>query len=392
MASPHDNDHTPGAQTGTLSGAPANVQTGTRLDFHQALALATEADLHRLGEMAHQARLTKHPQTSAGAGAPTMAAPVVTYVVDRNINSTNICECACRFCAFYRTPGQAGGSVLSREELAAKIEETMALGGRQILLQGGHNPAMGLPYYEDMLRFIRERYPDLHVHAFSPPEIVHFAAMAGLTLAEVIARLKAAGLASIPGGGAEILVDRVRRAVSPNKCTASQWLDVMRQAHRQGLRTTATMMFGHVESWEERLEHLFALRTLQDEARQDETGQGQGRGFTAFIPWGFQPDNTALGGRKCSTQEYLRVLAVSRLVLDNIDNIQASWVTMGPEIAQVSLSFGANDFGSTMIEENVVAAAGVRFRMDEAGVRRSIERAGFTPARRNMDYSLVGGQ
>jgi len=344
--------------------------TGARLDFHQALALATEADLHLLGSLAYQARLAKHPQ------------PVVTYVVDRNINSTNICECACRFCAFYRTPGQAGGAVLSREELAAKIEETLALGGRQILLQGGHNPAMGLPFYEDMLRFIRQRYPQLHVHAFSPPEIVHFATLAGLSVAEVIARLKAAGLASIPGGGAEILVDRVRQAVSPNKCSAGQWLDVMRQAHRQGLRTTATMMFGHVETWEERLEHLFALRTLQDETR----------GFTAFIPWGFQPDNTALGGRKCSAQEYLRVLAVSRLVLDNIDNLQASWVTMGPEVAQVSLYYGANDFGSTMIEENVVAAAGVRFRMDEAGVRRAIERAGFTPKRRAMDYSLVETQ
>ncbi len=350
-----------------LAQAARAAAAGQRLDFEQAMLLAASADFHLLGSLAWQARLARHPQR------------MVTYVVDRNINSTNICECACRFCAFYRTPGQAGGTVLSREELAAKIEETLALGGRQILLQGGHNPEMGLPYYEDMLAFIRRQYPDLHVHAFSPPEIVHFAALAGVSVAEVIARLKAAGLASIPGGGAEILVDRVRTAVSPNKCSAGQWLGVMGEAHRQGLRTTATMMFGHVETWEERLEHLLALRALQDETR----------GFTAFIPWGFQPDNTALGGRKCSSQEYLRVLAISRLVLDNFDNLQASWVTMGPEVAQVALYFGANDFGSTMIEENVVAAAGVRFCMDEAGVRRAIERAGFTPRRRAMDYSLV---
>ena len=303
----------------------------------------------------------------------------MTYVVDRNINSTNICQCGCRFCAFFKAPGQAGGYVLSREDLAAKIEETLALGGRQILLQGGHNPDMGLDYYESLLGFVRENYPDIHVHGFSPPEIVYFAGLAGLTVSQVIARLNAAGLASIPGGGAEILSDRVRGAVAPAKCTSAEWLDVMRQAHRQGLRTTATMMFGHVETWAERIGHLLALRELQDE-----TG-----GFTAFIPWGFQPDNTALGGRKCSPQEYLRVLAVSRLVLDNFPSLQASWVTMGREIAQASLYYGANDFGSTMIEENVVAAAGVRFAMDEPGVRRAIEDAGFAPRRRAMDYTLM---
>ena len=244
---------------------------------------------------------------------------MVTYVVDRNINSTNICQCGCRFCAFFKAPGQAGGYTLTREELGRKIEETLALGGRQILLQGGHNPDMGLPYYESLLGFIRETYPDIHVHGFSPPEIVYFAGLAGLTPAEVIARLKAAGLTSIPGGGAEILSDRVRQAVAPAKCSTSEWLDVMRQAHRQGLRTTATMMFGHVETWAERIEHLTALRRLQDETR----------GFTAFIAWGFQPDNTALGGKKCSPQEYLRVLSLSRLVLDNFANLQASWVDHG---------------------------------------------------------------
>jgi cyclic dehypoxanthinyl futalosine synthase len=311
--------------------------------------------------------MQKHPQ------------PVVTYVVDRNINYTNICQCGCKFCAFFKAPGREGGYVLSREELAGKIEETLALGGSQILLQGGHHPDLGLTYYEEMLGFMRERFPQVHAHAFSPPEIAHFAKLSGLSLAQVIARLKAAGLRSIPGGGAEILVDRVRREVSPNKCSAGQWLEVMRQAHVQGLRTTATMMFGHVETWDERLSHLFALRELQDQ-----TG-----GFTAFIPWSFQPDNTALAATKASTQEYLRVLAISRLVLDNFDNLQVSWVTQGQDVAQVALYFGANDFGSTMIEENVVAAAGVCFRMDEPGVRRAITRAGFEPKRRTMDYSLL---
>lgn len=338
-----------------------------RLSMDDALILAESASLALLGSLAHRARLRKHP------------APVVTYVVDRNVNSTNICQCGCRFCAFFKAPGQAGGYSLTREELGRKIEETLALGGRQILLQGGHNPDMGLEYYEGLLHFVRETYPDIHVHGFSPPEIVYFAGLADLTVPEVIARLKAAGLASIPGGGAEILVDRVRQAVAPAKCSSAEWLNVMRQAHLQGLRTTATMMFGHVETWAERIEHMLALRDLQDETR----------GFTAFIPWGFQPDNTALGGRKCSPQEYLRVLTISRLMLDNFLSVQASWVTMGREIAQASLWYGANDFGSTMIEENVVAAAGVRFRMDEPGVRQAITDAGFRPVRRAMDYSLV---
>jgi cyclic dehypoxanthinyl futalosine synthase len=350
-----------------VSAVARKIESGRRLELADAMALASEASLQTLGSLAHRARMAKHP------------ALAVTYVVDRNVNSTNICECGCRFCAFFKTPGQAGGYVLSREELSAKIEETLALGGRQILLQGGHNPDMGLEYYEDLLRFVREKYPSVHMHGFSPPEIMYFAGLAGVSHIEVIRRLREAGLASIPGGGAEILSDRVRKAVAPAKCSSAEWLDVMRQAHLQGLRTTATMMFGHVETWEERIGHLLALRSLQDETR----------GFTAFIPWGFQPDNTALGGRKCSPQEYLRVLSISRLVLDNFANLQASWVTMGREIAQASLWYGANDFGSTMIEENVVAAAGVRFRMDEPGVRQAIAAAGFTPRRRAMDYSLV---
>jgi len=355
------------ADKSLLPEALARAEAGERLSDAQALALALHAPLADLGSLAWRMRQRLHPGRA------------VTYVVDRNINSTNICECGCRFCAFFKAPGQAGGYTLSREEFSRKIEETLALGGRQILLQGGHNPAMGLDYYEDLLRYVALRHPEIHVHGFSPPEIVYFSNKAGVDVAETVRRLRAAGLASIPGGGAEILSDRVRSLVAPAKCSTAQWLDVMRQAHLQGLRTTATMMFGHVETWEERIGHLSALRALQDETR----------GFTAFIPWGFQPDNTALGGRKCSPQEYLRVLAVSRLTLDNIANLQASWVTMGREIAQASLYYGANDFGSTMIEENVVAAAGVRFRMDEPGLRQAVEGAGFAPRRRAMDYSLL---
>jgi cyclic dehypoxanthinyl futalosine synthase len=270
--------------------------------------------------------------------------------------------------------------VLTREELARKIEETLDLGGTQILMQGGHHPTLPLSFYEEMLRFIKDRHP-IHIHAFSPPEIVHFARLEGLDVPTVVARLKSSGLDSIPGGGAEILVDSVRKAVSPNKCSASEWLGVMEEAHRQGMRTTATMMFGHDEEPRHRLEHLLALRELQDR-----TG-----GFTAFIPWAFQPGNTAIHRAPETAVSYLRLLAISRLVLDNFDNVQASWVTMGPKVAQLALQFGANDFGSTMIEENVVAAAGVHFRLSVREIRRIIEAAGFKPRQRTMAYQPVEG-
>jgi len=237
-----------------------------------------------------------------------------------------------------------------------------------------------LSFYEEMLTFIKEHYP-IHIHAFSPPEIVHFARLEGMGIPEVLGRLRAAGLDSIPGGGAEILVDSVRRKVSPGKCTAAEWLNVMEEAHAQGLRTTATMMFGHEEEPVHRLEHLFALRELQDR-----TG-----GFTAFIPWAFQPTNTSISRFPETAVSYLRLLAVSRLVLDNFDNVQASWVTMGPKIAQLALQFGANDFGSTMIEDNVVAAAGVHFRMPVDEIRRVIRACGFQPRQRTMDYGPVTG-
>lgn len=346
----------------------AVVEGGRRLGWHEAREIYLHADFHRLGSAAHRMRLKKHPHN------------VVTYVVDRNINYSNICVCGCRFCAFFRPPGHPEGYVLERDGLAQKIEETLALGGTQILLQGGHHPDLPLRFYEDMLRFIKDRYP-VHVHAFSPPEIVFFARQEGVDVATVIARLRNAGLDSIPGGGAEILVDAVRRRVSPNKCSAQEWLGVMEEAHRQGLRTTATMMFGHEESLEDRLRHLFALRDVQDR-----TG-----GFTAFIPWTFQPGKTAIARRPETAVAYLRLLAVSRLVLDNFDNLQASWVTMGPKVAQTALFFGANDFGSTMIEENVVAAAGVHFRLSVEEIRRLIADAGFVPKQRTMAYAWIEG-
>ncbi|WP_419787513.1 cyclic dehypoxanthinyl futalosine synthase [Pseudodesulfovibrio sp.] len=346
------------------------ILDGGRLAFDEALKVYEEADFHDLGFLAHRVRLAKHPD------------PVVTYVVDRNINYSNVCVCCCKFCAFFKHPGEDGAYVLSNEEIGRKIDETKALGGTQILMQGGHHPDLPLSWYEDLLRFIKTEHP-VHIHAFSPPEIVFWSKQEGIGVGEVIRRLRAAGLDSIPGGGAEILVDEVRSAVAPNKCPANEWLGVMEEAHRQGMRTTATMMFGHEETPRQRLEHLFAVRETQDR-----TG-----GFTAFIPWTFQPDNTQLSHcRKLTSVEYLRTLAVSRLVLDNVDNIQVSWVTMGPAIAQLALFFGGNDFGSTMIEENVVQAAGVRFRLSRAEIHRLVDNAGFTPRQRTMDYQSVGGR
>jgi cyclic dehypoxanthinyl futalosine synthase len=303
---------------------------------------------------------------------------LVTYVVDRNINYTNVCVSGCRFCAFYRPPGHPEAFLLSRNELARKIAETLRLGGTQILIQGGIHPELGIAFYEDLLRFIKGNF-HIHVHGFSPPEILHLAVKEGLALQDVIGRLQSAGLGSIPGGGAEILVDKIRRRISPGKCTAAEWLLVMETAHQLGMRTTATMMFGHVESHEDRITHLFRIRDLQDR-----TG-----GFTAFIPWTFQPENTRLKTAKATAAEYLRMLAVSRLVLDNILNLQASWVTQGPKIAQVALSFGANDMGSTMIEENVVAAAGTSFMLSRKDMVRLIETAGYRAQQRDTFYRGV---
>lgn len=342
------------------------ILDGGRISEEEGARLFRQGSLFDLGMLADEIRKRKHPQ------------PIVTYVIDRNINYTDICISACKFCAFYKAPEDANGSVLSMEELGKKIEETQRLGGNQILLQGGLHPDLSLEFYEDMLRFMKGY--GVHVHGFSPPEIMHFAAVSGESMPEVLIRLQRAGLDSIPGGGAEILTDRVRQESAPRKCSADEWLAVMEEAHGQGMRTTATMMFGHVESIEERLEHLRRLRDLQDRTH----------GFTAFISWPFQPDNTVYDGMaKTTGHEYLKMLALSRIFLDNFDNIQASWVTQGPKIAQVSLFFGANDFGSTMIEENVVAAAGVSFRLSEEEIRKLVRGVGMTPRQRRMDYTLV---
>ncbi|MDZ7760989.1 MAG: cyclic dehypoxanthinyl futalosine synthase [Desulfovermiculus sp.] len=343
------------------------AQAGKRLSRDQAMTLYTQAELHELALAAQAVRYRLHPEA------------VVSYVLDRNINYSNICVCGCRFCAFYRAPGQKGGYVLGFSELEAKIQEAMDLGATQILLQGSHHPDLDMGFYEQMLSFIKEHFPTLHVHGFSPPEIMHFASISGMSPSQVLDRLIAAGLGSIPGGGAEILVDRVRREIAPNKCSAGQWLQVMDLAHTKGLLTTATMMFGHVETLEDRVDHLLAVREQQDRTN----------GFTAFIPWSFQPDNTALSARKATSIEYLRLVALSRLVLDNVPNLQVSWVTMGAKIGQLGLFFGANDFGSTMLEENVVAASGVSFRMSQEHMQEVIRAAGFEPRQRRMDYSIV---
>ncbi len=347
----------------------AKVEQGDRISDDEYRFLEQKADIHQLGFLANSIRKRLHPE------------PVVTYVIDRNINYTDICVSACKFCAFFKAPEDKAGQLLSFDELIDKIEETQALGGTQILLQGGLHPDKPLEYYEDMLRTMKQT--GIHIHGFSPPEIFHFSLLSGLTIEQVLIRLMAAGLDSIPGGGAEILTNRVREELAPKKCNADQWILVMEEAHNLGLRTTATMMFGHIETAEERLEHLRRLRTLQDTTS----------GFTAFIPWSFQPDNTALAAsrkiEKVSSFTYLRMLALSRIYLDNFANVQASWVTQGPKIAQLSLFFGANDFGSTMIEENVVAAAGVKFRLSEKEIRNLVTDAGFTPQQRLMDYTFV---
>lgn len=342
------------------------VQTGGRISARDALTLFREADLMTLGNQANQIRFRTHPER------------IVTYVVDRNINYTNICVSGCRFCAFYENPRQDKGYVITREELADKIRETVELGGTQILLQGGMHPDLGLDFYVEMLQFIKQNF-DIHIHGFSPPEIDFIAGKTGLSVGEVIDELKQAGLASIPGGGAEILCDDIRQKVSPDKCTSAQWLAVMRQAHQRGMRSSATMMFGHLETDAHVIRHLDKIRTLQDE-----TG-----GFTAFIPWTFQPGNTRIDVRKKTSAEYLKVLALSRIFLDNVDNIQASWVTQGDKIAQTALFFGANDMGSTMIEENVVASAGVDFMLPEPELKRLITAAGFQPRQRDCYYNLI---
>jgi cyclic dehypoxanthinyl futalosine synthase len=354
----------------TLQAIVDKVRAGVRVSGEEALSLYRRAPTLLLGQLADEIRARRHPDG------------LVTYIIDRNVNYTNVCVAKCNFCAFYRPVGASDGYVLGFEDIFRKIDETIAVGGVQLLLQGGHNPDLPLSWYEDLFRAIKTRYPDFKLHALSPPEVIHLSRLSQLPVQGVIDRLIAAGLDSIPGGGAEILVDRVRRLLyCYGKATADEWLDVMRHAHRAGLRTTATMMYGTVETDEERLEHLLRLRALQDE-----TG-----GFTAFITWSYQPEHTELAGSEATGVEYLRTLALARIVLDNVDNLQASWVTQGGKVGQLSLACGANDMGSVMIEENVVRAAGASYCMDEVEIVRNIEDAGFTARRRNMHYEVLGG-
>lgn len=367
-----------------------------RLSAEEALELYESGSLLDLGLRADEARQRRHP------------GDVRTYVVERNINYTNICQCRCSFCAFSVSPKSDKAYTLSFEQIGEKIEELVAIGGTQVLLQGGLNPQLPFDWYERMLRAIKERFDGLHVHGFSPVEIAFFAERFEMSVSEVLDRLRAAGLDTIPGGGAEILVDRVRRLISPRKCLSEQWLEVMRQAHRKGMCTTATMMFGHVETVAERIEHLEKVRRLQDESlkrREKDLATGY---FTAFTCWPFQSSGTQLGKKGLGEQveaspeqgnfvlpsgaySQLKMTALARLYLDNIANIQASWVTQGPKIGQLSLMMGCNDIGSLMMEENVVAAAGTVFAVSLASLRGLIRQVGFEPAQRDCYYNLVSG-
>ena len=344
------------------------IHADQRISNEEGLQLLRHGDLATLGAMADFVSRRKHPENYR------------TYNIDRNINYTNICTAVCDFCAFYRGPKSDEGYVLPREELLAKIEEAVELGGEQILLQGGLHPKFKIEWYEEMLGDIKKAYPQVNIHGFSPPEIYHFTKVNNMSLEEVLGRLKQAGLGSLPGGGAEILVDRVRNEITRGKVMTDDWLNVMRVWHNLGGRSSATMMFGHVETLEERIEHLDRLRQLQDE-----TG-----GFTAFICWTFQPDHTDMSHiPPTGSHEYLKMLAVSRLFLDNFDNMQSSWVTQGLKIGQMALVCGANDMGSLMLEENVVAEAGTVHYLTLDQIRDSIEELGFTPRQRNVHYQLV---
>src|SRR5437868_11518674 len=342
--------------------------SGGRLSTDEGLRLLESHDLHALGRAADAATRRLHPE------------PYRTYNIDRNVNYTNVCAAVCDFCAFYRKSGDEDAYVLPREELYRKIDETLALGGDQILMQGGNHPSLKLEWYEELLRDLKARYPKLNLHAFSASEIWHFHKLNKLPLRDVLRRLKDAGLGSLPGGGAEILVDRVRKAITVNKCHTEEWLAVHRAWHQLGGRSTCTMMFGHVETLPERIETLERLRRLQDE-----TG-----GFTAFICWTFQPEHTAMADiPRTGAWEYLRTQAIARLYLDNIPNIQSSWVTQGLKTGQLALFFGANDMGSLMIEENVVASAGTVHYLTLDQIKNAIREAGYTPRQRNVFYEYI---
>src|SRR5687768_4084973 len=340
----------------------------TSPEFQSYLELYEKASLLELGRLADTERYRHHPEE------------VVTYIIDRNINYTNVCVADCAFCAFYRRPKHAEGYVLPFETIGAKIDECKAIGGVQILLQGGHNPYIPFEWYLELMRYIKRHHP-IHIHGFSPSEVVFFSERFGMPVADVIRELRAAGLDSIPGGGGEILVDEVRQRVARKKAQTEEWLGVQEEAHRQGMKTSVTMMYGLGESLADRIEHLFRVRELQ--AR---TG-----GFTAFICWPLQPEGTPEMShyQKTDAVTYLRTLALARIVLDNVPNLQSSWVTMGHKVGQIALRFGANDYGSLMMEENVVSAAGTTYRTTPAEIDRIIRDAGFQPRRRRQDYSYL---
>ncbi|MDP9033699.1 MAG: dehypoxanthine futalosine cyclase [Myxococcota bacterium] len=361
-----DDRHAPAAAP-PLDTLLVRAAAGERLSAAEGERLVSEASLFDLGLAADAIRKRKHPDG------------VVTYIVDRNVNYTNVCTTSCRFCAFYRPPGHPEGYVLSRAELTTKLGEVVAAGGVQILLQGGLNPDLRIEWYEDLFRWIKREFA-LGLHALSPEEIIHISRLERLGVRQVLERLHAAGLDSVPGGGAEILVDRVRRKIAKAKCTSDEWLGVMRVAHHMGLRSSATMMYGTVDSVRDRITHLVKIRDLQDETR----------GFTAFFCWDFQHERgTHIEPGENGTVLYLRQQAVARIMLDNVDHVGASWVTQGPEVGQVALRFGADDFGSVMFEENVVSSAGTTFCMDGDAMERRIRAAGFKAARRNVHYDWL---
>jgi len=343
------------------------ISTGQRIGRAEALQLLTGDDLLALGGRADKIRRSMHPEN------------MVTFVIDRNVNYTNICETKCSFCAFHRDKNAPDAYVLAQDAIFDKIDELVRQGGTQLLMQGGLNPELGIGFFEELFRNIKARFPTVQNHSLSPAEVVCIASHSALSIEETITRLKNAGLDSIPGGGAEILVDEVRSSISPKKIGWRQWADVMLKAAALNMPTTATMMFGSREKPEDIVEHLFRIRDIQD----------AGGSFTAFIPWTYQPGNTELGGTTASGVEYLKVLALSRIVLDNVSNLQASWVTQGAKMAQVALFFGANDLGGTMLEENVVAAAGCSFRMSCEEMVDLIRAAGFQPAQRSTTYTII---
>ncbi len=349
---------------------------GERINTEECVTLLESDQIEKMGHAANQIMLKWHPE------------PITTFVIGRNINYTNVCDVYCRFCAFYRAPGSKEGYVLPNDVIFQKIQETIDVGGTEILMQGGTNPNLPFSYYTNLLSEIKQRFPDITMHSFSPAEIMKMKEVSeGLSLEEVVAQIHAAGLDSLPGGGAEILDDRTRRKISRLKGSWRDWMDVMQTAHKVGMNTTATMVIGFGEGTDERALHLERVRIAQDECI---TNEYSSKGFLAFIPWTFQPDNTNMKKtERVTPEEYLKTLAISRIFLDNIPNFQSSWVTMGPEIGKKTLSFGCNDFGSTMIEENVVSAAGTTHKVNIESILRHIREAGKIPAQRNTRYELL---